>query len=385
MSSVTFQKLQCHNDRPLVDQKTAVEYILNFAGILNLAADTAIFDTGRLSNYGNYDVGVWSDGLGAANGSSGWYPCIHQTAIDGGYSAKFTKTGKGGFMFAGDSSDTYHTIWWSDTNVGVTRIKNLSEILLISIPCLQSGKAEVTVGIQYQSHTAIDTIDDISVGLWFDGMLLLAFAFPYVESSGKLGFAVNDNWEGTFDNLTIYDAHSIVPWTSVDPGESAATGLSRVTAHTALKLLARYDGSVRLHIGGYHSPDWTVDPGRTITLQKRHVVYWQSHVRTVGALHEADTFRPGNQGHIFSTQNDPNALTTSETETKGEHLHKKIEESSRQLTIQLPPNVLLEPGDIVTVDGDNWLIITIEYSIAWQDGVGTVLQSNMQCVGVLES
>lgn len=384
MPSLTFERFQCHSDRRLVDQKHAIEYVLAFAGILDLSADKAVFDTGLLSNYEDYDTGVWSDGLGAASGSSGWYPCTHTTEIAGSFSATFTKTGQGGFMFAGDSSDTFHTIWWNNTNVGVSQITDGAETVLTSVPCTESGEADVTVGVYYQSHTSIDTIDDITAGLWFDDKLLLAFAFPHIENNGKLGFAQNDDWEGTFQDLTIYDAHTIVPWTSVDPGESAATGLSRVTAYTKLKLLARYDGSVRLYLGGYHVPDWTVPVDRSIQIQQQFNVYWQSHLRTVGALHEVDTFREGNQGHVFSVQNDPNALTSAETELKGARLHKSVEENAESAIVTMPPNVLLEPGDIVELDGLDWRVVTIEYTLGWESGEGTVLHSRVQLVRALD-
>lgn len=388
MTCVKFRDIQCHNDRPLVDQKHAVEYTLAFAGILNLSADTEIFDSGKLSNYEQYDVGAWSEVAGGIQGSgtSGWYPCMSKSQITGSFSTTFTASGSGGFMFSGSSSSDYYVIWWTADRVGVSEISSGSETVLVSMPSgFQSGQANVTVGVYLQSHSKIDEIDDIAVGLWFDDKLLLAFAIPYTSNSGRLGFAVKGGWTCTFSNLTVYKAHSIVPWTSVDPGETAAAGMSRVTAYTRLRLLARYDGSVRLYRAGYHQPDMSIATSRVTMLDKQYSVYWPSHLRTVGALHEADTFRSGNQGHIFALQNDPNALSSTETLEKGTRYHRGVEQSATRAMVTLPPDVTLEPGDIVELDGDEWHINAIEYNLAWDEGNGVVLRSQLKLTRAIET
>ncbi len=177
-------------------------------------------------------------------------------------------------------------------------------------------------------------------------------------------------------------------WTSVDPGETAAASLGRVIGQDNIRVQARYDGTVKLWRNTATSIDWAVDLSRPTKAAKRHQHYSVSHLRLVGAVHETDTFRDSNQGHIFAVAQDPNALSETETYDKGTRRHREGEEGSDKLVLTIQPNLVLEPGDVISYSGDSWRIENIAYKIGMQSGPGgqaPVLASSISCRRVLTS
>jgi len=57
-----------------------------------------------------------------------------------------------------------------------------------------------------------------------------------------IGFAVYGSDTITFNNLAVVQLHTIMEYTSVDPGEAASMGLSRAISYEQLRVQARYDG-----------------------------------------------------------------------------------------------------------------------------------------------
>lgn len=338
--------------------------------------------------------GVWglvSDTLqGTGGGAAQWYKIRHVTEVDLGFIVTFDKTGdRGMFVFCSDDSYNAYFFAWSGTEVSMGEMTAGVAPNLIVLPCAETGDASVTIMVWPQQHTAIDEIDDVTCALWFDDKLLLVHSVQYDASKGKkIGFAVYESDTLTIDNLRIPQLHQIMEWTSVDPGEAAGAGMSRIIAQSLIRTQARYDGSVKIWRNDTTDSDWEAPTSRQITMMESQRMFWPNHLRLAGALHESDVFRAGNQGHIFGVGQDPNALSEDATYDVAEDVHRIAEEAARTLALTLPPNPVLEPEDIVTYDGNKWRISSINYRVGWRGGQGQgtpVLESQLQARGCEET
>jgi hypothetical protein len=327
---------------------------------------------------------------GIGNGAAQWYKALHITNVELGFVVTFDKTGdRGMFIFCSDDNYNAYYFCWTGTVVSMGEMTAGSASNLVVLPCAETGDASVTVMVWPQQHTNIDEIDDVTCALWFDDKLLLAHAVPYDATKGKrIGFAVYESDTLTIDNLRVPQLHQLIEWTSVDPGEAAGAGMSRVIAQSRIRTLARYDGTVKIWRNDTTDSDWTAPASRQGATMETQQIYWPSHLRLAGALHEADIFRTGNQGHIFGTGQDPNALSEDATYDMATDAHRIVEEAAHTLALTLPPNPALEPEDIITYDGDKWRVSSINYRITWRGGQGQgtpVLESQLQARGCEET
>jgi len=335
--------------------------------------------------------GIASNRLQATGGGAAqWYKALHITDVDLGFVATFDKTGdRGMFIFCSDASYNAYYFCWTGTVVSMGEMTAGTPSNSVVLPCAETGDASVTVMVWPQQHTNIDEIDDVTCALWFDDKLLLVHAVPYDATKGdRIGFAVYESDVITIDNLHVPQLHQIIEWTSVDPGEAAGAGMSRVIAQSRIRVQARYDGTVKIWRNDTTDSDWTTPTTRQIATMVTQQMYWPNHLRLVGALHESDVFRTGSQGHIFGTGQDPNALSEDATRDVATDAHRIAEEAARTLALTLPPNPALEPEDIITYDGDKWRVSSINYRIGWRGGQGQgtpVLESQLQARGCEET
>ena len=385
MAETQFIKTQVHDGRPAIEQEGSIQRWLAFAGVHDTAFEDAIWEqhTGTLADSYEGSEGTWAYSGGALQGTGGgsarWYKIRHVTDVEPGFVATFDKTGdRGGFLFNCDDSYNGHMARWQSTCVGVSLLTGSTESTLVSLPIVETGAATVTVAIWPRSYSSVDEIDDLAVMLWFDGKHLLTYLMPYVSYGNSVGFAVYQSDTATFDDFHVPQLHHLVEWTCVDPGEPASAGVSRVIGYEDIKMRSRYDGTVHVWRETGSSVDWAMPDGRCLSQNIEENLYWPTHYRMVGAMHEADVFRSGNQGHIFAIGQDPNALSASETDSKAQRQHEKIEESARVSNVATAPNPALEPEDVVTLDGETWRVVSINYR-AIQKG------SARRPVAVLES
>jgi len=389
---VRFKDWQCHDDRPALDQERALQRILAFAGVHDSSAADEfyeLFTSGDLSDFhmeGAEGTWVLTGGTlqGTGGGAAQWYKVRHTTELELGFIATFDKTGNhGGYLFCIDDDYDGYMVWWSGTEIGIFDVDGASTSSLIRIPCTETGNATVTVAVWPQRRTSIDTIDDISVLLWFDNKHLLTYTMAYdaAKTGKKTGFAVYQSNVVTCDNYRVAQLHQLVEWTSVDPGESASAGLARVIAYELVRVQARYDGSVKMWRNDSVAVNWVVPTGRTLAAMEEQQLFLPSHFRLVGALHETDVFRSGLQGHVFAVGQDPNALSAAATHGRATRRHKMVEELSHAASAIMAPNPVLEPEDVITWDGADWRVSSYNYRAEWRGSPqagAPVLESNIK-------
>ncbi len=393
MANVKFKEWQCNDDRPAITQEAAIDRVLRFSGVhytafedwILEACDVATSLVSEISDTGLWEgeEGTWDTSGGTLHGTGGgaarWYKLRYVTTVELGFVATFDKTGnRGAFLVCSDDDYDGYLVWWTGTAVGVTDVDGTTETTLISVPCTETGAATVTVAVWPQRTTSIDTIDNLSFCLWFDGKHLLTHTIEYEAKGSHVGFAVYQSDSITFDDLHIPQLHQLTEWTSVDPGQAAASGLARAKGQDQIRMQARYDGEVRVWRNTATASDWTLPASRPVTVLEQRQIFAPSHVRLVGALHEIENFRAGDQGHVFAVMQDPNALSETATADRADRRHKTAEEAADTRTFVTPPNVLLEPEDVITYSGDTWRIATIAYRISRQGRIAFALSSRLE-------
>jgi hypothetical protein len=383
MPNLEFEGLQVYDDRHAQSRMAAIRRILAFSGIHDVECVYKVDEdfNGDLSDWGD-SSGSWSISGGAlsatGDGSSTWYKTRYSEEVGVSLVATFDKTGdRGGFIVGCDDSYNGWLAWWSGSYVGVSDLSAGSETALCQLPCTETGAAKVTVMAWPRSYSDVDSREDLTIAIWFDRKLLLAHTVDYEERGEKIGFAVYGDDSITYDNLQIPQLHTVQEWASVDPGEKASGGFGRVVGQDLVRAQARYDGSVRVWRNTGTDVDWIVPGHRYTRKQTSRKIYTPSHFRLVGAKHEIDNLRTGNQGHIFRVGRDPNALMESDTYDQAVLRHRAVEERGRTVRLLLPPNVMLEPEDVIKVDGEKWRVTNITFNIN--------LQGSPQPVAVLSS
>ena len=393
MTTIHFQDFQCHDDRPQYTQLEGIQRILAFVGNHSTEFELLVSEpgTGALSNFDTADAqGTWqiTGGYiqGVGGGAAQWYKIRHITPVEPGFVATFDwDSGGCAYLFGADDDFSGYMVWWDGTDVGIASCTETEHTDFTKRPFAVSGPSSVTVGVWPRSYYSIDEIDDLIVAVWFDDQLALAYAIPYVSTmSNHTGFGVYQSGTVKVDDYQIVELHQIQEWTTVGPGEVAGAGLSRVIGQEDILLRARYDGTIRVWVEDSSVSDWTVPAARPVQYSKTTSLYWPNHLRMVGALYEDSAlFRPGNQGHIFETVQDPNALTAAATSTRGQRQHARIEESSQGIAITMPPNLALEVEDIITYDGTAYRIKAITLNIQMAGTPGgkevPVLMGTYQC------
>jgi hypothetical protein len=231
-----------------------------------------------------------------------------------------------------------------------------------------SGPARMQIAVRY----SLDSIDDdrkwLLMSMYVDGQCYVGAAMDiggtaYDWDGNYVGFAVNQSDSTTIDNFTISDVCRVVDWTSVDPGETAATGQARAIATTRLARMVRYDGRMRVWRPADRDLDWTVEADRPVQLlDRRNLTKAVSHVRAQGAIHEMDVFDDTEgevHGHRFAIRNDPNLMTEDEARAEAWRVLHDNKEEQEIIRFVMPPNVLLEPHDRISWNGTDYRILSI--------------------------
>ena len=374
--NIRFKEWQSHDGRGVLTREDSIRHVLAFAGIHDTDTEVEVssaFATGSLSDFETgFAEGTWVVNAGKLQGTGGgaaqWYKILCVAELNLGWVAEFDKfNNRSAFVLCSTDSYYGYIVWWDATHVAIEDMNGTTLTQLSQIDCGEAGNAKVTVAAVPISQLDVDQVDDVAISVWFDDHHLLTCIVPYDSGKGdKVGFAVYGADVVTFDNLFIPELYQPMSWTSVDPGEHASAGYNRVSREGAIKVRARYDGSVKIWRPESGSSIWTVPDGRFRQYTLTREVYVPTHYRLVGAKHEVDNFRSGNQGHIFDLGQDPNALGVDEVTELSSRMHKDIEEEGTIIQITAPPNPVIESEDIITMDGTERRVTMVNYTIAWR-------------------
>jgi hypothetical protein len=392
---IQFKDLIVNNYNPAVNQEESIEHFLAFAGL----HDHSSKDTyGTDALVALMTEGTWTTNVdhitGTGGGSAQWYRVIFDKIVELGFTAEFDVplvTGISAFLFMENDDHAGYAFAWGNGNVALQRIASNGTITNLHVlPYDIPIAMHVKIAVRPMRLLAVDQIDQIAISVWFDESLVMSHVLFWdgTTMSGQyVGFALYGNGVGDFDNFRIPQLHQIVDYSSVDPGEPASAGMGRVIANERIRIHARWNGTVLIWRSDDSDVDWVVDDGRPHTVRSTRQIYWPNHVRVVGAIHEVDRHRHGEQGHVFALAQDPNALDAKATYTRAGYIHRDLEERAENVVFQMAPNPALEPEDIIEYNGTLYRVTSINYRIQWRGGQESgapVLESTVTCRRCLE-
>jgi hypothetical protein len=350
-----------------------------FAGIMDFDFQNAISESfNDLTNWDDQDgAATWDVSAGQLDATGGgaaqWYQIRHEVEVAPSFVASFdvVSGNSGAFIFCGRDSATWSCFmaWWTTGAVGIARYTGTGVAeSVVNMPYGITGPARVQVAVRY----SLDSIDDdrkwLLASMFVDGQCYVGSAFDIGGTSwdwdgNHVGFAVFQSNNTVIDNFTISDVCRIVDWTSIDQGETAATGQARAIATTRLARMVRYDGKLRVWRPTDRDLDWAVGDDRTIQLMdRRNLTKVVSHVRAQGAIHEMDVFDDTEgevHGHRFAIRNDPNLMTKDGARAEAWRVLHDNKEEQEVIRFVMPPNVLLEPHDRISWNGVDYRILSI--------------------------
>lgn len=325
------------------------------------------------------------------NAASAWGIIYHSQEIAPGLIASFDLVdGNGAFFFKkADGDDRCWMAWWNDTQVGISYNDTAGqEHPLIKMPLVISKPARIQVMGMY----SLDSVDDdrkwILISMFVNGFCYVGASYDVGTTTldwdgNGLGFAVYDSGtEMTVDNFTVSELTRIVPWVSVDVGEPCATGMGRSIQSTRVKVMARYDGTVRVWRPRNRDLDWDLQDRRSTQIQDRsNQMETLTHVRGYGAMYESDYF-DDDEGeahmHRFQVHNDPNVMTEEETYYEAYRVVHDAKEEQELINIICPPMPMVEPFDRIRYNGSDYRVMSIATQVQMAQQ-GPQMRQIIQC------
>jgi hypothetical protein len=333
-----------------------------------------------VSDWTDYDSLGWSISSGyltATGGGGSWYRIMHPIQVSPSFVASFdTHSGyPGAFLFRGkDSVGDCYIARWSSDYVGFSRLDDSGdETQLMHEPVGVSGNARIQVAVRFSLDSIFDDRKFLLMSMFVDGNCVVGYGediggTAYDWDGNQVGFAINSSNTIQVDNFRIADMHRIVEWTSIDPGETAATGMMRAIANSRIGKMCRYDGTLRIWRPGDRSADFAIPDGRpTKVMDRQNMTETATHIRMLGAIYQADAF-DDTEGvahmHRFKSGNDPNLMSEGDTYTEAWRALHDEREGQTVAKIHMPPNPCLETHDRVSFDGSDWRILGINTVLA---------------------
>jgi hypothetical protein len=331
------------------------------------AGATAAISSGRLS-------------LTGGGSASTWYQTVHDTRIPLGFVASFdwiSSDGGGFFWNKNDDDKRCFMAWWSSGYVAFSALDSAGQTSnhFVIMPYGISAPAR----IQVQARYSLDTIDDdrkwMQGAIFVDGVCYAAFAYDIGETSldwegDGVGFAAYEAQNLLVDNFRISEMHRIVDWATVDIGNSPGSGMTQAIGTTRVRYMCRYDNTLKMWRPGNRSTDWTAEEGRALKEDTRKDINATTHVRVQAAIHEADGFDESggmDRGHNFLLYNDPNIMTERESWFEAYRVLHDAKERAHVSRFILPPNYLIEPYDVISIDGVLWRVLSVNVHLGLVD------------------
>jgi hypothetical protein len=220
----------------------------------------------------------------------------------------------------------------------------------------------------------------LSVSVWVDHKLQMTWA-EWIKEPPDTGYffgpGTMDGGPFAIEGLRIPQLTDFVEWNSIDPGETAMSGLQRAIEGRYTKMAMRYDGSLHAwkelpvpiaHTFGYGDMEGSFSNA----LDRRARI---THVRMVGAYMEAEYLRDNLGIHRFEEVKNPYLMSQSEcyAEARLHLLRREQEADSVSFPTAYRPH--LEIGDRLALPGGDYTVLGFKVNFAhalamatWQGG-----------------
>lgn len=240
---------------------------------------------------------------------------------------------------------------------------------------LNSGRWLLTVHQGQYSDQPEDSW--LTFSLWANGCRVFSYSHHHGFVLPEYGVRIlQTTLDPIFQSVRIPQLHEFVEWSSVDPGENASGGLNRTLEGRYVKTFIRHDGSFsafksvpRNPVAAFlssdlYSMDTTHDP-RSVS----------SHIRMMGAYEWAEHINfdlIDKIGHRFSEVNNPYLMSPEACLIEAANESLRQSEALKTVKITMPYNPLLEPEDVISIDGVKYIIDSISVQFG-----GTITASSL--------
>ena len=230
-----------------------------------------------------------------------------------------------------------------------------------SRPDVYAGAADVMVAFQEVRYgRSIDIWNVMS--MWWNGKLVISYAERVdatITVDMFMGLAVLHSTSVTFNNLRVPDLTEIADVVTLDPGETAMSGLQRAISGKNLRNFVRYNNSLRAYRPKAQAVAYT-----QTQMERTHFDFNRemlaTHVRQNGAYDYAEYVRTdlvSRYGHVYRVLNNPNLMSEYECAREARRAIQRMEESSIQENFSFGYLHFLETGDHLLVNGNDRTVI----------------------------
>lgn len=242
---------------------------------------------------------------------------------------------------------------------------------------IPAGGGHVVAALRQVQFTDNETEVWYALSLWINGQHITTYLDKRAQaiSNIKFGFGVLGNVARTFSNIRVPELSDMAEWGTLDPGETAYSGLSRVTEGRYLRQFVRFNGQFY----AYRSKAKSLTKALTasddliegeVTVDAASLF---SHVRMMGAYtwgEALDATLLSRYGHRFAEVNNPMLMTEIECYEEAVKTLKRGEEAAFTEDVQVVFQPFLEVDDRVTTPNGDWLVSGLETSF----GPGVIRQ-----------
>lgn len=344
--SVTWSHFRSNNMTPPLTLENIFRQYGSWAGIHD-------FDFDSLSEIASAAV----TGTVSAN----WTGNTVATGLPPNFSVRYHKTDfRQAIMLAATGTSIFYTVG-TDEN-GYPFIIWANNTITYSVPVATPEEADVEIVFRQQ---VLDDREDIvwrTISIYMNDAWVTTYSdYDTASVADDVAFAVAA-YEGdarTYTNIRIPELCEIAEFGTLDPGENALSGLQRTIDGRYLKMLARYDGSLRAWRKKTRDSVMTFTISVTGISRSYDLPQLITHARMLGAYIEAefhDAALTEKYMHRFAEVNNAMLLTRGECLTEAENTVLRSEEAAFTLTFEAQWVPILEPEDRIAVDGDTWII-----------------------------
>lgn len=298
-------------------------------------------------------------------GSSVWTTTLETTTLPINYAVSYHKTvARQGVVVAANSINHY-LIATDSSGVYVYYGNSGSYTLKYSLPKTTPTEADVLV--TFRQIRFSDREDDLwrVFSLYMNDALVFTYSEPasLLLEDTKIGFSAYNTDSVTYTNVRIPELTDFAEWGTLDPGETAMSGLQRILEGRYLKFFVRFNGALRAWRPKSVASSLTF-AGEDIFEGEVNsdISQLATHIKMVGAYTWAESVDEeliSSYGHRFFEENNPMLMTEKECYLESSRSLIRAQENAFGESVKTYFTPFLEPEDRVTTENGDWLVSQI--------------------------
>lgn len=291
--------------------------------------------------------------------------------------------------FRGSGSGDFYAVHISANDIAFYKVSfntwvKIEDATYSHVSNYLTGPATVRLAVRQVMFSENEVERYLFASAWVDDRLVLAMRDQLPDEVPGLlfGLGYDDSTIGVDANYTylrLPDLCEILPWATIDPGETPIDGLQRAIADRVIKMFVRADGTLRV----FRPKPGVVRQAFTKSVEsrfdrRRDLRETYTHVRLYYALDWVETFDPDlyePYGHRFIEINNTYIEDESEAIRECAAILRRFKENADTGSLTTKRGgLLLEPEDRVTLPNDaDYLVDSID--LAYTDyGLVVTLQ-----------